>query len=410
MNRRVVVTGMGAVTPLGNDVKTYWNNLSAGVCGIAPITAFDASGHAAKLAAEVKIDAKEYLPVSEIRKMDRFTLLAVIAAQEVLADSGINAENSDLSRCAVLVASGIGGLATIEREHSRGLERSFDRVSPLFIPMTIANMAAGRIAINSGFRGYAMAPLTACAGGTNAIGDALRLIRHGYNDAVICGGAEGCITPLTVGGFTAMQALSTSDDPARASIPFDAERNGFIIGEGAGLLMLEELEHAKARGAKIYAEISGYGVSSDAYHITAPDPSGAGAVQAMQDALKDAGLAAADISYINAHGTSTPLNDKTETMAIKQVFGDSAHSVAVSSTKSMTGHLLGGSGGIEAVACIGAINNSVAPPTLNYRQLDPECDLDYVPNHARSMQIRHAMSNSLGFGGHNATLIFSAYE
>lgn len=408
--RRVVVTGMGAVTPIGNCIEDFWNNVKLGKCGIAPITAYDTATMKVKVAAEVKIDLKEYFKAPELRKNDRFTLLGQIAARQALADSGINEENADMSRCVVMVSSGIGGLNTIEKEHSKGLEKGFDRISPFFIPMTISNMAAGKIAIESGFKGYASSVVTACAGGTNAIGDAMRNIRDGYADVALCGGAESCVSPFAIGGFTAMRALSESQDSSRASIPFDLERNGFVLGEGAGILALEELEHAQNRGAKIYAEISGYGATCDAYHITAPDPTGKGAEEAMRQAINDAGLTVKDISYINAHGTSTELNDKGETKAVKAVFGELAYSIPMSSTKSMTGHLLGAAGAVEAIVCVCSIVNNYAPATINYEKRDPECDLDYVPNEGREVEINHALSNSLGFGGHNASLLISKYE
>lgn len=410
MNRRVVVTGMGAVTPIGNNVGDFWQGLKAGECGIDFITAFDTEQNKVKLAAEVKLDLTEHIKGSELRKMDRFTALGIIAARECLSDSGITAENADLNRCGVLVSSGIGGLNSTEKEHSRGLEKGFDRVSPFYIPMTIANMAAGRIAIESGFKAHCSATVTACAGGNNAIGDAMRMIRHGYADAMMAGGTEGCITPLSLGGFTSMKALCESTDPARASIPFDKERSGFVMGEGAGILMLEELEHAKARGAKIYGEVTGYGVTCDAYHITAPEPNGEGGARAMVLAIEDAGLKPEDIEYVNAHGTSTPLNDKGETTAVKTAFGEHAYKLAMSSTKSMTGHLLGAAGAIEAIACVLAIENSYAPPTINYKEKDEDCDLDIIPNVGRDMEINHALSNSLGFGGHNASVVISKYK
>jgi len=405
--RRVVITGMGAITPVGNDAESTWQALKAGTNGIGEIKAFDTTGFNVKLAAEVKAELKDYLPPSELRKMDRYTALAVIAAREALEDSGITADNTDLSRAGCFISSGIGGLSTMAREHAKGLERSFERISAMFIPMTIANMAAGKISIESGFKGYCMAPVTACAGGTNAIGDALRQIRHGYAEVMMAGGAEGCISELAVGGFSVMGALHQGDDPNRASVPFDAERSGFVIGEGAAMLMLEEYEHAKNRGAKIYAEVVGYGATSDAYHITAPDPEAKGGELAMIEALADAGITAADIGYINAHGTSTPLNDKGESKAIRTVFGEFADNVPISSTKSMVGHLLGAAGGLEAIVCINALREGYLPPTINYKVVDPECDLDYIPNVGRKAEIKYALSNSLGFGGHNATLIFA---
>jgi len=407
MNRRVVITGLGAITPVGSDANSTWEAVKAGKSGIGPITSFDTTDFNVKLAAEIKADLKEYITPAELRKMDRYTSLAVVAAAEVLKDSGINSQNTNLHRAGCLISSGIGGLSTIEREHSKGLERSFERVSAMFIPMSIANMAAGKISIMSGFKGYCMAPVTACAGGTNAIGDALRQIRHGYADVVMAGGAEGCISPLAVGGFSVMGALHQGDNPLRASIPFDAERSGFVIGEGAAMLMLEEYEHAKKRGAKIYAEVLGYGATSDAYHITAPDPDSRGGELAMEEAIRDAGITAADIGYINAHGTSTPLNDKGETKAIKTVFGEVAYKTPISSTKSMVGHTLGAAGAVEAIVCINALIDGFLPPTINYSVPDPECDLDYIPNAGRAANIKYALSNSLGFGGHNATLIFA---
>ena len=410
MNKRVVITGMGAVTPIGNSTTEFWNAIKKGVCGIAKITAFDTANHKVKLAAEVDIDPTDKISAGDLRKMDRFTLLGVLAAIEAVADSGIDENNTDLSRCGVCVSSGIGGLSSIEREHDRGLEKGFDRVSPFFIPMVIPNIAAGRIAIESGFKGYSNSVVTACAGGTNAVGDALRMIRHGYADAMLCGGAEAVITPLAMGGFTSMRALSESEDPARASIPFDAERSGFVMGEGAGILVLEELEHAKKRGAKIYAEVTGYAATCDAYHITAPDPSGDGGARAMAEALTDAGLNPSDIEYINAHGTSTPLNDKGETMAVKNVFGEHAYKIPISSTKSMTGHLLGAAGAIEAIVCAFCVKDGYIPATINYKNPDPDCDLDIVPDNGREVPVKHAMSNSLGFGGHNASLVITRFE
>lgn len=398
---------MGAVTPVGNDADSTWQAIKAGTNGIAEITAFDTSDFNVKLAAEVKLELKDHIPAAELRKMDRYTSLAVVAAREVLKDSGVNAENTDLHRAGCFISSGIGGLATMAREHAKGLERSFERISAMFIPMTIANMAAGKISIESGFKGYCMAPVTACAGGTNAIGDALRQIRHGYADVIMAGGAEGCIMPLAVGGFSVMGALHQGDNPNRASIPFDLERSGFVIGEGAAMIMLEEYEHAKRRGAKIYAEVIGYGATSDAYHITAPDPDAKGGELSMIEALNDAGLRPVDIGYINAHGTSTPLNDKGESKAIKTVFGEHAYKTPISSTKSMVGHLLGAAGAVEAIVCINALRESFLPPTINYQMADPDCDLDYIPNVGREAEIKYALSNSLGFGGHNATLIFA---
>ena len=407
MNKRVVITGMGAVTPIGNNIEDMWRAAKAGVNGIAPIASFDTAAFSVKLAAEVNIDAKEYIAPADLRKMDRFTALGIIAAGEALRDSGITEENIDLNRAGVIVSSGIGGLITIEKEHEKGLTRGYDRMSAMFIPMAIANMAAGRISIMTGFKGYSYAPLTACAGGSNAIGDAMRQIRHGYADVIMAGGTEGCISALAVGGFSSMGALHKGDNPSRASIPFDKERSGFVMGEGAGMLVLEEYEHAKMRGAKIYAEITGYGATNDAYHITAPDPEGQGGARAMEEALGDAKLDPSAIGYINAHGTSTELNDKGETTAIKSVFGQLSENIPISSTKSMTGHLLGAAGAVEAIMCVKAITDGFLPPTINHQIPDEACDLDYVPNVGRPADISHAMSNSLGFGGHNAVLIIS---
>ena len=407
MSRRVVITGMGAVSPIGNNTNDMWQAAKIGTNGISSITSFDTSNSSIKLAAEVKIDPKDHFLPADLRKMDRFTILGLIAAKEALMDSGITAENTDFNRAGVVVSSGIGGLITIEREHEKGMTRGYDRISAMFIPMSIANMAAGRISIMSGFRGYSYAPLTACAGGTNAIGDAMRQIRHGYADVILAGGTEGCLGPLAAGGFSAMGALHKGDNPMRASIPFDKERSGFVMGEGAGMLILEEMEHAKKRGAKIYGEVTGYAATNDAYHITAPDPDAAGGARAMLEAVQDAGLNLLDIGYVNAHGTSTELNDKGETKAIKDVFGDYAKNLPVSSTKSMTGHLLGAAGAVESIFCVKALNDGFLPPTINYNIKDEDCDLDYIPNQGRPAEIKHAMSNSLGFGGHNAVLIIS---
>ncbi|MDR3314945.1 MAG: beta-ketoacyl-ACP synthase II [Coriobacteriales bacterium] len=407
---RVVITGMGAVTPLGNDVRTFRDGIRSGRCGIGPITLYDPTAQAAKLAAETDINLEEHLSKADLRKMDRFTALALVAAREAFIDSGISETNTDLTRVDTLISSGIGGLGTTIREHTRALERGFDRVSPYYIPVTIPNMAAGRVAIEFGLKGDCSCVVTACASSSHAIGEAMRHIRHGYADAALCGGAEACVLPMSMGGFTSMQALHTGSDPKRASIPFDRERSGFILGEGAGILILESLEHAQARGATIHAEVTGLGATCDAYHMTAPDPSSNGAIRAIRAALKDAGLEPADIDYINAHGTSTPLNDKGETLAIHTVFGEKT-TIPVSSTKSMTGHLLGAAGGVEAIVCALAVRDGFIPPTINYRVPDPECALDVVPNTARiGVTVQHAVSNSLGFGGHNAALVLSHYE
>ncbi|NLO47402.1 MAG: beta-ketoacyl-ACP synthase II [Clostridiales bacterium] len=410
MNRRVAITGIGTVNPLGNEKKSFWASLQKGVCGIGPITTYDTSQSKVTLAAEVKIEVTDYYTSVEARKLDRFTLLASIAAAEALKDSELTTENIDFNRCGVIVSSGIGGITTIAQEQMRGIEKGFDRVSPFFIPMSIANMAAGRIAIESGFHGYASCIVTACAGSANAIGDAMRQIRHGYLDAVLCGGTESAVMPLAIGGFTSMKAVSQSSDPNRASIPFDLERNGFVLGEGAGIIMLEELEHAKERGANIYAVLSGYGTTCDAYHITAPDPTCKYWIKTMRDAITDAGLKTEDIGYINAHGTSTPPNDKCETLAVKGLFGENAKDVPMSSTKSMTGHLLGAAGAVETIICALAVKEGFIPATINHKVFDPECDLDIVPNTGRYQSIKHAMTNSFGFGGHNASLVISRYE
>ena len=411
MKRKVVITGMGAVTPIGNTAADSWAAARQGVCGIAPITHYDTSAQKAKLAGEVKdLDPSLWVDKREMRKMDRVTQLAMVAAAQAMADSGLNMETEDAARCGVIVSSGIGGLSTIESEHSRGLEKGFDRVSPHFIPMVITNMSAGHIAIRYGFKGMCSCPVTACASGSNAIGDAFRQIRDGYADMMLCGGTEASITPLGIGGFTSLKALHTGTDPLRASIPFDAERSGFVMGEGAGILILEEYEHAKARGAKIYAELAGYAANCDAHHITAPAPGGEGAARCMTLAMADAGVAPEEVGYINAHGTSTPMNDSCETAAIKAAFGEQAGKLAVSSTKSMTGHLLGASGAVEAIFTALAVRDDFVPATIGYKVADPACDLDIVPNNGREMHLTAALSNSLGFGGHNACLVFKKGE
>ena len=408
--RRVVVTGLGAVTPIGNNVKDMWESVKAGKCGIAPITHYDTEGRKVTVAGEVKDLDVSCIEKKELRKMDKFSQYALVAAKEAIEDSGLDLEKEDADNIGVIVASGIGGLGTIENDHTRGMEKGFDRVSPYFIPMSISNMAAARIAITYGLKGMCSCVVTACAAGTNAVGDAYRNIKDGYLDMIVCGGAEASITTFGIGGFTALQALSTNTDPNRASIPFDKERNGFVMGEGAGVLVLEEYEHAKARGAKIYCEIAGYGANCDAHHITAPLEDGSGAAKCMELAIKSAGITPKEIQYINAHGTSTPLNDKGETKAVKLAFKDAASKVAISSTKSMTGHLLGASGGVEAIITSLAVKNDYAPATINYKVPDEECDLDIIPNEGRNMTINYAMSNSLGFGGHNASVIFKKVD
>ncbi len=408
--RRVVITGLGALTPVGNCVKEMWEAVCRGECGIAPITRFETEGNKVTLAAEIKnFDPASVLDPAQIRKMDLYTVYAIFAATEAFLDAGISMEKEDAYRCGVIFSSGIGGLETFQKECERGEKKGFERVSPYFIPLTIVNMAAGNIAIRFGLQGICTCPVTACASGTNALGDAFRQIRDGYQDMILCGGAEASITPLGIGGFASMKALSTSKDPERASIPFDKERNGFVMGEGAGALVLEEYEHAKRRGAKIYCEVTGYGATCDAGHITAPLADGSAAAKCMSLAMTDAGIGPEDIIYINAHGTSTGLNDKGETLAIRKAFGDHAKQVAVSSTKSMTGHLLGASGAVEAVITALSVKEDVIPPTVNYRIPDEECDLNLVVNQMQKKAIGYAMSNSLGFGGHNASVVFKKY-
>ncbi len=409
--RRVVITGMGAVTPLGNDVPTFWAGIRAGRCGVGPITRFDVSGYKASLAAEVRdFHPEAVVEKKELRHMDLFTQYALVAAHEAMADAGLDMRREDAGRCGTIVSSGIGGMATTEAEHSKGLEKGFDRISPFYIPMAIANMAAGQIAIAFGLKGMCGCPVAACAGGVNAVGDAFHYIRDGYAEVMVCGGAEAAVTPMGVGGFTSMRALCLSDDPARASIPFDKERSGFVMGEGAGVLVLEELNHAQARGAKIYGEVVGYGATCDAYHITAPAPDGEGGAAAMAAAMADGGLTPEDVDYINAHGTSTPLNDAIETAAIHKTFGGHAGRLMVSSTKSMTGHLLGAAGAVEAILTALALKEGFVPATIHYQVPDEACDLDIVPNQGREVPIRCALSNSLGFGGHNATIALRRWE
>lgn len=408
--RRVVITGLGAVTPIGNTVPETWESVKAGKCGIAPITHYDTTDRKVKVAGEVKnLDMEQFLDKKELRKMDKFCAFALIAAREAVQDAAISFE-ADSDRCGAIISSGIGGLETIADGQDVGRAKGFDRVSPYFIPGCIGNMAAGRVAIEHGLHGMCNSVVTACAGGTNAVGDGFRLIRDGYAEVMLCGGSEASITELGIGAFTSLSALSRTEDPMRASIPFDKERNGFVMGEGAGVLVLEELEHALARGAKIYGEVIGYGANCDAHHITAPLEDGSGAAKCMQLAMKDGNVDPSQIQYINAHGTSTPLNDKGETRAVKLAFGDNAKNLMMSSTKSMTGHLLGASGAIEAIITTLAVQNDFAPATINYQQPDEECDLDIVPNEGRNVEIEYAMSNSLGFGGHNASIIIKKYK
>ena len=409
--RRVVITGLGTVNPIGNNVKDTWENAKKGVCGIAPITRIDVTNHAVKVAGEVKdFSIDGVIDKKEARRMDMYSQFAMVAAVEAFEDSQLDMEKEDALRCGVIFSSGIGGMETTEANYATGEKRGYDKVSPFYIPMGISNMAAGNIAIRTGFKGMCTCVVTACASSNNAIGDAFHYVRDGYAEVMLCGGSESAITHLGVGGFTSMKALNTTDDPNRASIPFDKERAGFVMGEGAGALILEEYEHAKARGAKIYAEVVGYGATCDAYHITAPCPDGAGGAAAMTMALKDANIAPEQVGYINAHGTSTHLNDAGETMAIKTAFGDHAYKLMVSSTKSMTGHLLGGAGAVEAVFSTMALKDGFIPATINYQVPDEECDLDIVPNEGRNVQVDYALSNSLGFGGHNASVIFKRWE
>ncbi len=411
MQRRVVITGMGTINPIGNNLNDYWDALLEGKCGIDIITAFDPTDFKAKTAGQVKdFNPSELIGRKEAKRLDRFSQFAVVAAKEALVHSELDMEKVDKNRAGAVIGSGIGGLATIEAEQTKLMNSGPDRVSPLFIPMAISNMAAGNVAITIGLKGICTSVVTACASGTNAIGDGFKLIQSGNQDIIFAGGAEASITPLAIAGFASMTALSTSTNPLRASIPFDKERDGFVMGEGAGVLVLESLDHALERGATIYAEVVGYGCSSDAYHITSPEPSGEGGARAMTNALVDANVKPEEVTYINAHGTSTPYNDKIETAAIKKVFGDHSKKMVVNSTKSMTGHLLGAAGAVEAIACTLSLKNGVVHPTIGLTQPDPECDLDYVVGGKRDIEFNYAMSNSLGFGGHNATLLFKKWE
>ncbi|WP_193193514.1 beta-ketoacyl-ACP synthase II [Nostoc sp. MG11] len=409
--KRVVVTGVGAITPIGNTPTEYWEGLLSGRNGIDYITAFDASHHDCRIAGEVKnFDPHDYLERKEAKRMDRFAQFGIAAAKQAISNAHLVIDDLNAEQIGVMIGSGIGGLKVLEDQQTIYLNRGPDRCSPFMIPMMIANMAAGLTAIHTGAKGPNSCPVTACAAGSNAIGDAFRLIQGGYAQAMICGGTEAAVTPLSIAGFAAARALSTrNDDPAHACRPFDRDRDGFILGEGAGILILEELQYALSRGARIYAEIVGYAMTCDAYHITSPIPGGLGAARAIQLALKDAALTPEMVSYINAHGTSTAANDTNETAAIKKALGEHAYRVAISSTKSMTGHLLGGSGGIEAVATVLAIANDKIPPTINLENPDIECDLDYVSNSSRAQKVEVALSNSFGFGGHNVTLAFKKY-
>lgn len=408
---RVVITGLGVMSSLGQEVDTFWGNLLAGKSGISAIESFDVSEYPTRIAASVKdFNPEDYIDKREARRMDRFVQFAVAASINALKSSGLNIkEDTDPERVGVYVGSGIGGLSTWEEQHKILLEKGPKRVSPFFIPMMIANMASGQISMITGAKGPNSTAVTACATGTHSIGDSFKLIQRGDADVMICGGAEATISPTGVAGFCALRAMSTrNDEPEKASRPFDTGRDGFVMGEGAGILVLESLEHAQKRGAHIYAEVIGYGMSGDAHHMTEPDPDGA--ARCMVKAIKDAGIAPEDIDYINAHGTSTPVGDKSETTAIKKALGEHAYKVAVSSTKSMTGHLLGAAGGVEAVICGLTLENGIIPPTINLDDQDPECDLDYVPNVPRKSDVQVAMSNSFGFGGHNATIILKKYQ
>ncbi|WP_366921622.1 beta-ketoacyl-ACP synthase II [Metallumcola ferriviriculae] len=412
MKHRVVVTGMGPITPVGSGKDNFWNNLLVGQSGVDHITRFDASDLPTRIAGEVKdFDPKDYFDRKEARRMDRFTQFAVAGTRMAVKDSGIDLDSEDMDQVGVIFGSGIGGMQTFEEQTKVLIEKGAHRVSPFFVPMMIGNMAAGQISIDTGARGPNLTVVNACATGTNAIGEAYKLLQRGAAQVVITGGSEASVTPLAFAGFCAMRAMTTdNDDPQRASRPFDKTRNGFVLSEGTGVLILETLEHAQQREANIYAEVVGYGCTADAHHITAPAPEGTGAAKAMNMALKDANLFPEDVDYINAHGTSTELNDKFESMAIKKVFGDNAKKLAISSTKSMTGHLLGAAGAIEAIILAMAITNSKVPPTINYHNPDPECDLDYVANECRELDVSVALSNSLGFGGHNATIIFKKFR
>lgn len=412
MRRRVVVTGLGCISPLGKNVQETWEALLAGKSGAGPITLFDASQHKTRFACEVKnFDAAALLGGREARRMDRFTQFAVASTLQAVEQAGLTVDDSNRDRIGVIIGTGIGGIGTLLEQVEILREKGPDRVSPFLVPMMIADNAAGTVAIRLGVRGPNAAFVTACATGSNAVGEAAEMIRRGSADVMLAGGAEASLVSVAMAALNVMTALSTrNDDPARASRPFDKERDGFVMGEGAGMLVLEALEHAQARGAKILAEVTGYGTTDDAYHISAPAENGAGAALCMKLALENAGLKPEEIDYINAHGTSTHLNDLSETAAIKTTFGAQAYKVPISSTKSMTGHLLGASGAVEAMVCVQVLQNDILPPTINYQTPDPECDLDYVPNQARPARPRHVMSNSFGFGGHNATLIFSRFD
>ncbi|MGB7999305.1 MAG: beta-ketoacyl-ACP synthase II [Anaerobacillus sp.] len=410
MKRRVVITGLGTVSPLGNSVNETWTNILNGVSGINPLTRLDKDQFAAKVSGEaLEFDPEQFMDRKDVRKMDRFTQFAVAASQMAVDDAGLKITDDNAERVGVWIGSGIGGMETYESQFRTFLDKGARRVSPFFVPMMIPDMASGQVSIMLGAKGINSCTVTACASGTNSIGDSFKVIQRGDADVMITGGSEAPITSMSVAGFGSMKALSTNPDPATASRPFDANRDGFVIGEGAGILVIESLESAEKRGAKIYGEIVGYGSTGDAYHVTQPAPEGEGGARAMQQAIDDAELSPTDIGYINAHGTSTDYNDKYETAAIKSVFGEHAYHLAVSSTKSMTGHLLGAAGAVEGIFCAKVLEEGILPPTINYENPDPNCDLDYVPNKARQAEVTAVMNNSLGFGGHNATLVFKKF-
>lgn len=410
MERRVVVTGLGAVTPIGNNVNDFWSNIKLGKLGIDYIKNLNTDTLEVKIGAEVKdFDPETCIPKKEIKRLDRFSHFAIAASKEALENSGLNLEEEDRTRIGVMIGSGIGGFMTIENDSRKFFEGGSRRISPFFIPMAIVNLGAGNVSIRFGLEGTCTSSVTACATGTNNIGDAFRHIKHGYADVMLAGGSEAPITSLGLAGFASLKALNSNNIPERASIPFDKERSGFVMGEGAGVLVLEELNHAINRGANILAEVVGYGSTCDAYHITSPDPDGKGAKRAMLDAINEANISPNEVSYINAHGTSTPYNDKFETIAIKKAFGEAAKNIPISSTKSMIGHLLGAAGAVESIVCIKAINDSFVPPTIGLKEKDEELDLDYVPNVGRTQEVNYALSNTFGFGGHNATLLFKKY-
>lgn len=411
-DRRVVITGIGTVSPLGNTTEETWAGLIAGRSGVATITRFDTSGHTVRFAAEAKgFDPTKFVEKKELKKMDYFIFFAIAAALEAISDSGLKITDDNSEHIGTYIGSGIGGFGVFEREHTKMLEGGPGRISPFFIPASIINLASGYVSIYTGAKGPNSATATACSSGAHAIGDSYKIVQRGDAVAMICGGTEGAITPMSVGGFAAMRALSTrNDDPSRASRPFDASRDGFVIGEGAGILVLEELEHAQARGAKIYAEVVGYGMTGDAFHITSPSEDGDGPRRVMLKAIHDAGVTPQDVDYINVHATSTPVGDRIETMAIKRAFGDHAYKLAISATKSMTGHLLGGAGGLEAAITALAVTHQIIPPTINYETPDPDCELDCVPNEARPAELTYGLSNSFGFGGTNAALLFKRFE